>query len=161
MKWFIKDTEYICMHIEFMVMHDVQNESLVFLYQLGTLSPLPSGEKEVSQTSHYSLHLTLPLWLINSCSVVVSFYIKTVIIFKLAGYNTVDFYYFCLIGQYVLRFVSCQPLVGYTIVKFTQLCSKFPPTALLNFACDWLALDRDISFGWLTSPVWRYIPIES
>ena len=22
------------------------------------------------------------------------------------------------------------------IVKFTQLCSKFPPTALLNFACD-------------------------
>ena len=38
------------------------------------------------------------------------------------------------------------------IVKFTQLCSKFPPTALLNFACDWLALDRDISFGRLTSP---------
>ena len=36
-----------------MVMHDVQNESLVFLYQLGTLSPLPSGEKEVSQTPHY------------------------------------------------------------------------------------------------------------
>ena len=35
-----------------MVMHDVQNESLVFLYQLGTLSPLPSGEKEVSQTPH-------------------------------------------------------------------------------------------------------------
>ena len=23
-----------------------------------------------------------------------------------------------------------------TIVRFTQLCSKFPPTALLNFACD-------------------------
>ena len=23
-----------------------------------------------------------------------------------------------------------------TIVKFTQLCSKFPPTALLNFVCD-------------------------
>ena len=23
-----------------------------------------------------------------------------------------------------------------TIVKFTQLCSKFPPTALLNFARD-------------------------
>ena len=43
------------MHIECMVMHDVQNESLVFLYQLGTLSPLPSGEKEVSQTPHYSL----------------------------------------------------------------------------------------------------------
>ena len=40
------------MHIECMVMHDVQNESLVFLYQLGTLSPLPSGEKEVSQTPH-------------------------------------------------------------------------------------------------------------
>ena len=39
-----------------------------------------------------------------------------------------------------------------TIVKFTQLCSKFPPTALLNFACDWLALDRDILFGRLTSP---------
>ena len=39
-----------------------------------------------------------------------------------------------------------------TIVKFTQLCSKFPPTALLNFACDWLALDRDISFGRLTTP---------
>ena len=38
------------------------------------------------------------------------------------------------------------------IVKFTQLCSKFQPTALLNFACDWLALDRDISFGPLTSP---------
>ena len=36
------------------------------------------------------------------------------------------------------------------------------PTALLNFACDWLALDEDISFGWLTSPnVWRYIPIKS
>ena len=32
-----------------------------------------------------------------------------------------------------------------TIVKFTELCSKFPPTALLNFACDWLALDRDIT----------------
>ena len=39
-----------------------------------------------------------------------------------------------------------------TVVIFTQLCSKFPPTALLNFACDWLALDRDISFGRLTSP---------
>ena len=38
------------------------------------------------------------------------------------------------------------------IVKFTQLCSKFSPTVLLNFACDWLALDRDISFGRLTSP---------
>ena len=48
------------------------------------------------------------------------------------------------------------------IVKFTQLCSKFPSTAPLNFACDWLALDRDISFGRLTNPnVWRYIPIES
>ena len=30
-----------------------------------------------------------------------------------------------------------------SIVKFTQLCSKFPPTALLSFACDWLALDKD------------------
>ena len=39
-----------------------------------------------------------------------------------------------------------------TTVKFTQLCSKFPPTALLNFACDWLAPNRDISFEWLTSP---------
>ena len=49
-----------------------------------------------------------------------------------------------------------------TIVRFTQLCSKFPPTALLNFACDWLALDRDISFGRLTSPNVRcYIPIEN
>ena len=38
------------------------------------------------------------------------------------------------------------------LVKFTQLCNKFLPTALLNFACDWLALDRDISFGRLTSP---------
>ena len=34
-------------------------------------------------------------------------------------------------------------------------------TALLNFACDWLALDRDTLFGRLTSPkVWRYITIE-
>ena len=32
-----------------------------------------------------------------------------------------------------------------TIVKFIQLCSTFPPTALLNFACDRLALDSDIS----------------
>ena len=39
---------------------------------------------------------------------------------------------------------------SHTIVKFTQLWSKFPPTALLNFACDWLALDTDI-FGRLTS----------
>ena len=39
----------------------------------------------------------------------------------------------------------------YTIVKFTQLCSKFLPTVFLNFACDWLALDRDMSFGRLTS----------
>ena len=45
------------MHIECMVMHDVQNESLVFLYQLGTLSPLPSGEKEVSQTPHWYVYL--------------------------------------------------------------------------------------------------------
>ena len=34
-------------------MHDVQNESLVFFYQLGLLSPLPSGENEVSQTPHF------------------------------------------------------------------------------------------------------------
>ena len=39
-----------------------------------------------------------------------------------------------------------------TIVKFTQLCNKFLPTALLNFSRDWLALDRDMSFGRLTSP---------
>ena len=39
-----------------------------------------------------------------------------------------------------------------TIVQFTQLCSKFPPAALLNFACDWFALNRDMSFGQLTSP---------
>ena len=32
-----------------------------------------------------------------------------------------------------------------TIVKFTQLCSKFLPIALLNIASDWLALNRDIS----------------
>ena len=25
---------------------------------------------------------------------------------------------------------------GNTIIKFTQLCSKFPPTELLKFACD-------------------------
>ena len=47
------------MHIECMVMHDVQNESLVFLYQLGTLSPLPSGEKEVSQTPHCPKYKTI------------------------------------------------------------------------------------------------------
>ena len=39
---------------------------------------------------------------------------------------------------------------------------QIPATTLFNFACDRLALNRDISFGWLTSPnVWRYIPIES
>ena len=43
-----------------------------------------------------------------------------------------------------------NPDTRVTIVKFTQLCSKFPPTALLNFACDWLALNRDVSFGRLT-----------
>ena len=47
---------------------------------------------------------------------------------------------------------SILSLFSSYIVKFTQLCSKFPPTVLLNFACDWLALDRDISFGQLTSP---------
>ena len=40
------------MHIQCMVMHDVQNEFPLIFYQLGTLSPLPSGEKEVSQTPH-------------------------------------------------------------------------------------------------------------
>ena len=54
MKWFIKDIEYICMHIESVVMHDVQDEFLLIFYQLGTLSPLPSGEKEVSQTPHWN-----------------------------------------------------------------------------------------------------------
>ena len=49
-----------------------------------------------------------------------------------------------------LHFYSCK---ADTIVKFTQLCSKFLPTALLKFACDLLALDRDISFRRLTSPV--------
>ena len=43
-----------------MVMHDVQNESLLFLYQLGTLSPLPSGEKEVSQTPHWEKSQLVP-----------------------------------------------------------------------------------------------------
>ena len=51
-----------------------------------------------------------------------------------------------------LREISMYFETSATIVKFTQLCSTFPPTALLNFACDWLAFDRDISFGWLTSP---------
>ena len=45
------------MHIECMVMHDVQNESLVFFYQLGLLSPLPSGENKVSQTPHCAAKL--------------------------------------------------------------------------------------------------------
>ena len=33
---------------------------------------------------------------------------------------------------------SAGGILGYhsIIVKITQLCSKFPPTALLNFACD-------------------------
>ena len=47
-----------------------------------------------------------------------------------------------------------------TIVKITQLCSKFPPTALLNFACDWLTLDRDISFVQLTSPTCDVISLS-
>ena len=67
------------MHIECMVMHDVQNESLVFLYQLGTLSPLPSGEKEVSQTPHYiiprpdycnSLYYELPAYQLKKLQLV-------------------------------------------------------------------------------------------
>ena len=49
-----------------MVMHDVQNESLVFLYQLGTLSPLPSGEKEVSQTPHWSVAVCF--FLVTPCN---------------------------------------------------------------------------------------------
>ena len=56
--------------------------------------------------------------------------------------------------KYLLKYI--------TIARFTQLCSKFPPTALMNFACDQLALDRDISFGWLTNRNVRHcIPIES
>ena len=35
-----------------------------------------------------------------------------------------------------LRISSVARYIIFTIVKFTQLCSKFPPTALLNFACD-------------------------
>ena len=61
--------------------------------------------------------------------------------------NTVFFFFF-----FSFFFISC------VIVKFTQLCSKFPPTALLNFACDWLALDRDLSFGQLTSPIVTLYP---
>ena len=34
--------------------------------------------------------------------------------------------------------LSVQEFTTGAIVKFTQLCSKVPPTALLNFACDWL-----------------------
>ena len=55
----------------------------------------------------------------------------------------------CNVG--VLRIHLVDDFIHAAIVKLTQLCSKFPPTALLNFACDWLALGRDISFGWLTS----------
>ena len=43
-------------------------------------------------------------------------------------------------------------MVVAAIVRFTQLCSKYLPTVLLNFACGWLALDRNISLGRLTSP---------
>ena len=50
------------MHIECMVMHDVQNEFLLIFYQLGTLSPLPSGEKEVSQTPHWLLNSSPLVW---------------------------------------------------------------------------------------------------
>ena len=56
----------------------------------------------------------------------------------------------CPPGSSNIRKRKCN--INYTIVKFIQLCSKFPPTAFLNFACDWLALDGDISFGRLTSP---------
>ena len=64
---------------------------------------------------------------------------------------------FCFIADNE-KLVICLPSQGKmiffvgTVVKFTQLCSKFPPTALLDFACDWLAFDRYISFGRLTSP---------
>ena len=34
-----------------------------------------------------------------------------------------------------------------TIVKYTQLCSKFPPTALLNFDCDGYLLMDITSHG--------------
>ena len=54
-------------------------------------------------------------------------------------------------SYHIRNIYAIRKILNMTIVKFIQLCSKFPPTALLNFACDWLALDRDISFGWLTS----------
>ena len=49
-----------------MVMHDVQNKFLLIFYQLGTLSPLPSGEKEVSQTPHCFLKVD------PNCNVILS-----------------------------------------------------------------------------------------
>ena len=36
----------------------------------------------------------------------------------------------------VLHSESPSLNLTFTIVKFTQLCSKFQPTSLLNFACD-------------------------
>ena len=56
------------------------------------------------------------------------------------------------LGAYLDELMAAGEWSSHTIVKFTQLCNKFPPTALMNFACDWLALYRDISFGRLTSP---------
>ena len=50
----------------------------------------------------------------------------------------------CIYGTYVVLSVA-ERLKNHTIVRFSQLCSKVPPTALLNFACDWLALDRDMT----------------
>ena len=35
-----------------------------------------------------------------------------------------------------VRSIEILHLHWITVVKFTQLCSKFRPTALLNFACD-------------------------
>ena len=57
------------MHIECMVMHNVQNESLVFFYQLGLLSTLPSGENEVSQTPHsWKRTFSCCCWVGDRCS---------------------------------------------------------------------------------------------
>ena len=69
----------------------------------------------------------------------------------------------CWVDLYNVKWDSkqcCSAESSLPIVKFTQLCSKFPPTALLNFACDWLALDRDISLGQLTSPTCDVISLS-
>ena len=59
LKLFIKNTEYICMHIECMVSHCVQNKFIQFFYQSADTLPLPSGEKEVPQTPHSNV-INLP-----------------------------------------------------------------------------------------------------